>query len=137
MNAPTPKVIIIETVLVADDDPLIRLCIAEYLRDCGYRVLEASSADEAIAILKKPDIQIDVVLSAVEMPGTTNGFGVAQRARALRPGLKVILAGTAERAAHEAGDLCHEGPLLKRPYDHRIVVERIRRLLAARGNKPE
>jgi CheY-like chemotaxis protein len=124
------------TVLVADDDPLIRLCLYEYLRDCGYRVLEASSADEAIVILQKPDIQIDVVLSAVEMRGAMNGFGLAKRARELRPGLEVILAGTAERAAHEASDLCQEGPMLRRPYDHRIVVERIKRLLAARGDNP-
>jgi CheY-like chemotaxis protein len=123
--------------LVADDDALIRLCLAEYLRHCGYRVLEASSADEAIAILEKQDIQIEVILSAVEMRGTTNGFGLAQRARELRPGLEVILAGTAERAVREAGDLCQEGPMLRRPYDHRIVVERIRRLLAARGSEPK
>jgi CheY-like chemotaxis protein len=137
VSAPAANLSAIETVLVTDDDALIRLCLAEYLRDCGYRVLEASSADEAIAILNKPDIQIDVVLSAVEMRGNTNGFGLAKRARELRPGIEFILAGTAERAAHEAGDLCQEGPLLKRPYDHRLVVERIRRLLAARGNKPK
>jgi CheY-like chemotaxis protein len=135
VNSPAQNVAAIDTVLVADDDALIRLCLAEYLRDCGYRVLEASSADEAIAILEKQDIRIDVVLSAVEMGGATNGFGLAQRARELRPGLEVILAGTAERAAHEAGDLCQEGPMLRRPYDHRIVVERIKRLLAARGDK--
>jgi hypothetical protein len=83
--------------------------------------------------LKKPDIQIDVVLSAVEMSGTMNGFGLAKHAREIRSGLEVILAGSAERAASEAGDLCQEGPMLRRPYDHQIVVERIRRLLAARG----
>jgi DNA-binding NtrC family response regulator len=135
VNSPAESVAAIQAVLLVDDDALIRLCLAEYLRDCGYRVLEASNADEAVAILKKPDIQIDVVLSAVEMRGTTNGFGLANHARELRPGLEVILAGTAEGAAHEAGDLCQEGPMLRRPYDHRIVVERIKRLLAARGNK--
>jgi CheY-like chemotaxis protein len=126
-----------QTVLVAEGDALIRLCLAEYLRDCGYRVLEAGSADEAIVVLEKQDIQIDVVLSAVEICGAMNGFELAKRARELRPGLEVVLAGTPERAAHEAGDLCQEGPMLRRPYDHRIVVERIKRLLAARGNKPE
>jgi CheY-like chemotaxis protein len=135
VNSPVQEPVTIDTVLVADDDALVRLCIAEYLRDCGYRVLEASNADEAIAILKKTDIQIDVVLSAVEMSGTMNGFGLAKHAREIRPGLEVILAGSAERAASEAGDLCQEGPMLRRPYDHQIVVERIRRLLAARDNK--
>jgi CheY-like chemotaxis protein len=52
--------------------------IAQYLRDCGYRVLEAASVDEAMTILQKSDTHIDVVLSDVEMPGPMNGFGFAQ-----------------------------------------------------------
>jgi CheY-like chemotaxis protein len=80
MNSPlnTSKPASVETVLVLEDDVLVRMPICQYLRDCGYRVLEASSADEAVAILKKQDIHVDVILSDIEMRGTMNGFAFAQ-----------------------------------------------------------
>jgi CheY-like chemotaxis protein len=122
----------VDTVLVIDDEVLVRMPIAQYLRDCGYRVLEAANADEAMIVLAKSDIQVDVVLCDVEMPGAMNGFGFAKWARTLRPGLSVMLVGTAERAANAAAELCEDGPLLMKPYDQRIVLDRIKRLLAAR-----
>jgi CheY-like chemotaxis protein len=55
MNSPldTSEPARVETVLVLDDDVLVRMPICQYLRDCGYRVLEAASADEATVILQK------------------------------------------------------------------------------------
>lgn len=90
--------------------------------------------DEATIILQKPEIQIDVILSDVEMRGKMNGFSFAQWARSVQPGVDIVLAGTPERAAHAAGDLCAQGdPMLVKPYDHKIVLERIKRLMAARA----
>jgi DNA-binding NtrC family response regulator len=123
-----------ETVLVVEDDVLVRSSIADYLRHCGYRVLEAANADEAMTILQKATIPVDVLFSGVAVHGAMNGFALAKRAREIRPGLEVILAGTVERAAHEAADLCEESPLPK-PYEPQVVVDRIRRLLAARSRQ--
>ncbi len=134
MNTPAEQVAAMETVLVLEDEVLIRSSIAEYLRHCGYRVLEAANADEAMIILQKPAIQVDVLFSGVAMPGPMNGFALAKRARELRPGLEVILAGTLERAAHEAADLCEDSPLPK-PYEPQVVLDRIKRLLAARRHQ--
>ena len=47
------------TVLVLDDDVLVRMPVVQFLRDCGYRVVEAASTDEAIAILQKTNIPVD------------------------------------------------------------------------------
>ena len=121
-----------ETVLVVEDDVLVRLVIAGYLRDCGYRVIEAVNAAEAIAMLSQPDSRVAVVFTDVEMPGDMDGFGLAQWVRREKPGVEVVLAGTPARAAAAAGDLCEEGPGLSKPYDSKLVLERIRRLLAAR-----
>jgi DNA-binding NtrC family response regulator len=132
VNTPAERVVATETVLVVEDDVLIRSSIAEYLRHCGYRVLEAASADEAMVILQKATIPVDVFFSAVAMAGPMNGFALS-----LRPGIEVILAGTVQRAAHEAADLCEDSPLPK-PYEPQVVVDQIKRLLAARnhqGNK--
>jgi DNA-binding response OmpR family regulator len=121
-----------ETVVVVEAEVLVRLVIAAYLRDCGYRVVEATSASEAMQILDRDDIPADVVLTAVDLGGATDGFALAQWVRRRRPGLEVLLAGTVARAADLAGDLCHQGPTLSRPYEPQVVVDRIRRLLARR-----
>jgi CheY-like chemotaxis protein len=58
-----------ETVLVVEDEVLLRLVVAEYLRDCSFKVIEAAHADEAVMVLKQPDLRIDVLFSDIEMPG--------------------------------------------------------------------
>ena len=119
------------TVLVVEDEVLLRLVIAEYLRDCGYKVIEAADADEAIVVLKQDHLQIDVLFSDIEMPGAMDGFGLAQWTRSNRPGVEVILTGSVPRAVDKAANLCEEGTLPK-PYEPQFVHDRIRRLLAAR-----
>lgn len=128
MNVKTGANASLETVLVVEDDVLQRTAIAEYLRHCGYRVVEAVSADEAITLMNKTDIKVDVVFSAVEMPGSMDGFGLAQWVREVYPAIKVILTSTLVKAAHAAGDLCDEGPHLKKPYVPEQLVEWIKRL---------
>jgi DNA-binding NtrC family response regulator len=121
-----------ETVLVVEDDVLVRMPIAQYLRDCGYKVIEAADADEAMAVLLHSEIVVDVVFSDIEMPGSIDGFGLAKWIRANRPGLDVLLAGTVPRAVEGAESLCEQGPI-KKPYEAQTVHNHIRRLLAARN----
>jgi DNA-binding LytR/AlgR family response regulator len=97
--------------------------------------VEAANADEALIILQEPELEIEVVLSDIEMPGAMDGFGLAQWVRANRPGLEIVLVGTPERAANAAADLCEEGPTLAKPYEPQIVVDRIRQLLAASARR--
>jgi DNA-binding NtrC family response regulator len=121
-----------ETVLVVEDDILVRMPIAQYLRDCGYKVIEASNADEAIQVLLHQETLVDVVFSDIDMPGAVDGFGLAKWIRGHRPGLEVLLAGTVPRAVESAKDLCEQGPVPK-PYEAQVVHNHIRRLLAARS----
>jgi CheY-like chemotaxis protein len=62
-----------ETVLVVEDEVVIRLSISEHLRRCAYRVLEAIDA-EALVILRKPSVKVDVLFTNIEMPGSVNGW---------------------------------------------------------------
>ena len=117
------------TILVVEDDVLIRSVVAGYLRDCGFDVIEANGADEAIRMLQA-EVRIDVVFSDIQMPGSMDGFGLAQWVRRERPSLKVILTSGAARTAKEAGDLCEQGPILAKPYDHAELERHIRTLLA-------
>jgi len=114
-----------ETVLIVDDEVLVRTVIGAYPRDCGYRVIEAASADQAMLVIEQ-----DKALASGD------GFALAQWIRQRRPGCEVILAGTPARAADAAGDLCEQGPMLSKPYEPQVVPDRIRRLLALRRPPP-
>jgi CheY-like chemotaxis protein len=118
-----------DTVLVVEGDVMARLGLAEYLRHCGYRVIEAASGAEAITLLSAtPKIDIGVVLSVVELDERMDGFSLARWVRANRPGVEVALAGSIVKAAKTAGDLCEEGPHLRKPYEPEQIVEWIKSL---------
>jgi len=120
---------------VVEADVLVRLSISQYLRDCGYRVIEAASTDEAILVLQD-GVRVDIVLTDVQMPGAMDGFGLSQWVRSNRPGIEVILAGSVNRAVSAAADLCEENNgVLAKPYDPQVVLDRIRRLLASRADR--
>jgi CheY-like chemotaxis protein len=124
-----------QTILVVDDEVIIRTAISEYLRDCGYKVIEAASVDEAVLVLQQAEITVHIVLSDVEMPGARDGFALARWVREHRPTLQVILAGSAARATKAAGELCNSGPMLAKPYDPQIVLDQIKQLLATKPTK--
>jgi len=127
----TEKLDIQETILLVEDEVLVRMPIAQYLRDCGYRVIEAVNADEAMTVLLHKETVVDIVFSDIEMPGTIDGFGLSKWIREHRPGLDVLLAGTVPRAVENAKQLCEQGSVPK-PYDATMVHDHIKRLLAAR-----
>ena len=118
-----------ETILLVDDEVLVRMVIASYLRECGYRVIEAMNTAEALMVLQTDDVVIDAVLNSVEMPGPMNGFELAVWLRKNRPGIPIVLAGTAEKAAKKAQEICKEATMLSRPYESEIVLREIRRML--------
>jgi DNA-binding response OmpR family regulator len=119
-----------ERILVVEDEVLVRLVIAEYLRDCGYRVHEAASAEEAMVVLQSSDVSIDLVFSDVVMTGQTDGFALARWLREHKPDVKVILTAGIDRSAEVAATLCEAGPMLEKPYEPGHVVERIRQLVS-------
>jgi CheY-like chemotaxis protein len=116
------------TILVVEDEVLIRLTVSDYLRASGYQVIEASNADEALRLLEA-DISIDVVFSDVNMPGSLDGFGLAQWIRRERADVKVILASGAARSAKIAGDPCEKSPFLRKPYAYADLERGIRTLI--------
>lgn len=117
--------------LIVESDILIRHPLAEYLRECGYLVLEATDAKEARQIIESEG-EIEIVLADADAPGES-GFGFASWLRREHPTIKVVLAGNVAVATEKAGELCEDGPNLAKPYDHQMVLDYIRRLLATRG----
>ncbi len=125
-----------ETVLVVEGDVLLRITLSAYLRDCGYRVIQAANADEAIMVLEE-DLEppIDIVLSEVAISGRLDGFGLAQWIRKNRPGLPVMLVGTPGGAAGAASELCQSGPNPSNAEHPELILQRIKRLLADRSQQ--
>jgi len=117
------------TILVVEDEVLVRLVIAEYLRECGYKVHEAAHAEEAMAVLQAPEVSIDIVFSDVVMPGAMDGFGLSRWVRDNHPGIEVLLTSSIDRSADLAGMLCEAGPMLEKPYEPHGVVDRIKQLI--------
>lgn len=118
--------------LIVEPDLMVRHPLAEYLRECGYKVIEAASHDEALTLLGEKRIRIDLILCDVDAAGKVDGFTLSRWVRDNASQVKVILAGTTAKAAEKAGDLCEEGPQMAKPYDHQLLLDRIKRLLAAR-----
>lgn len=116
------------TVLVVEDEILIRLTVADYLRECGMHVLEAANADEAMRVLEA-DVNVDVVFSDVQMPGGMDGFALARWIREHHPQIRVLLTSGLARTHAVARDLCEESPFVPKPYDHGQLLERLRELL--------
>jgi len=123
------------TILVIEPDILVRMTIADYLRQCGYRVFEGATADDVVSVLGTRQ-KIDVIFAEVRLSGSMDGFGLAQWVREKHPGVGVILGAGIANAAEHAADLCDEGPLEK-PYHPQEVVRRINILLERRRTAPQ
>lgn len=86
------------TVLLVEDDCVVRLTIGEYLESIGLDVLEAATAAEALNILRNPPRHIDVLVTDLDLGPGDDGLALAAKARRENPGLKVIYAtGSPER----------------------------------------
>jgi DNA-binding NtrC family response regulator len=112
-------------ILVVEDEILIRSAVAEFLRDAGYRVIEAANAAEAVAIFASRT-QIDLVFSDVNMPGTMDGVGLGRWIADHHPGIQVILT-SAISHARRAGQ--SGASFLPKPYRLAEAVRRIASLL--------
>lgn len=117
--------------IVADSDVLVRNALAEYLRHCGYKVIEAATADEVMAALELGSAKVDAILTDAELTGSIDAFELRTRIEERSPSVTMVLAGNTDAAAKAAGRLCDEGPHLRRPYEPEKVVSHIKRLLAA------
>lgn len=120
-----------QSILLIDGDVLVRHAIADYLRHCGYVVVEASTTNEAVTVISDAELPISAILCDAEAPGSLNAFQFRLRVNQLahRAGVEIALAGSIESATHKAAELCENGPHLARPYDPQSVLEYIRRML--------
>jgi PAS domain S-box-containing protein len=114
-----------ETVLVVEDEQVVRALIVDVLHELGYRALEAEDGPSGLAILQSRTT-VDVLVTDIGLPGL-NGRQLADAGRLLRPGLKVLfMTGYAENAAFANGFLEHGMEMITKPFAMEGLAARVR-----------
>jgi CheY-like chemotaxis protein len=120
-----------ETILVVEDDRMVRQHAENQLAALGYRVLSASSGLDALEIIQRSP-EIDLLFTDVILPGGMNGPALAEAARKIRPALKVLFtSGYTENAIVHHGRLDQAVLLLNKPYRRADLARKVRAALNA------
>ncbi|WP_159107107.1 response regulator [Azospirillum sp. B4] len=118
------------TVLVVEDELVVRMVVIDILEEHGYAVIEAETAAQALPHLSGQD-SIDLLLTDVGLPGM-NGRDLAAEARRLRPGLKVLFAtGYAEGASQRSAFVGEGMDYIAKPFDLDELGQKVRALTEA------
>ena len=113
------------SILVVDDEAMIRMNLADFFEDEGFEVFEAENADAAIAVMESnPSIRI--VLTDVQMPGSMDGVKLAHHVRERFPPTLLVVASGAVKVT--PADLPAHTMFVAKPFDPRFVLDEIERL---------
>jgi nitrogen-specific signal transduction histidine kinase len=120
-----------ETILVVEDEPSIRELVCERLVDSGFQTLHAADGSAGLRILQS-EASIDLLITDVGLPGSLNGRQMADAARTVRPGLRVLfMTGYAEHSVVGDGHLEPGMHLLTKPFSLDVLRQKIHDILAA------
>ena len=126
MTVPTTAT---QTVLVVEDEAVVRAVILEMLQDEGYRGIEAVDGPSGLRVLRT-DQHIDLLITDVGLPGM-NGRQLADQARETRPGLKILfITGYAESVAMAEGFLQPGMEMITKPFDLENLSRCVRKMVA-------
>lgn len=115
-------------ILVVEDEPLIRMALADHLTDHGFHVSEASNADEAIVILER-NLDISFVITDIDMPGSMDGLKLAAAVRDRWPPVKIIV--VSGHHIVEITDLPDGSMFFSKPYSPSHMISSMRSMLSS------
>jgi CheY-like chemotaxis protein len=119
-----------ETILVVDDEPLVRMVAVEILEELGYHVLEAGDGPTALRIMNSGQ-PVDLLVTDVGLPGGMNGRQLADAVRAKRADMRILfITGYAENAVLNHGHLEHGMQVMTKPFLSDAFARRVRDLLS-------
>jgi DNA-binding NtrC family response regulator len=113
-------------VLIVEHNELLKSLTADIMKDAGFVALQASHADEALAILESRS-DIALMLTSVKMPGSTDGLGLAHTVCERWPAIKIIIASSQHRLIGH--DFPKNSRFFLKPYQAQIMISEIRSLL--------
>ena len=114
-------------VLVVEDEPLVRMDVVDQLEREGFRVFEAATADQAVALLEAQQT-IRLLFTDIDLPGSMDGLKLAAAVRNRWPPVKIIV--TSGHRTIEVTDMPDGSVFFAKPYRHAGVMTSIRELLA-------
>lgn len=115
-------------ILVVEDDVLVRIALGDYLRECGFRVIEASGSLEAKTILQHGP-EIHILFADARLAGDDNAFALAQWVRRFRPKISIVLNASLAKKAEAAAHLCNRNQPNPPPASH--LRDRIKAMKAS------
>lgn len=120
-----------KTVLIAEDDRMVRELIVTRLGAEGYSLVEAAAGDQALPLLQGGDI--DVLVTDISMPGKLDGWALAEQARAIHPRVAVVYVsgGPPEAARQVSGSV-----FLRKPFPAHAIVHAIGQVTAQPDDEP-
>jgi PAS domain S-box-containing protein len=122
-----------EVILVVEDDDAVRATSVELLSDLGYTILEASNADNGLAIVNS-GINIDLLFTDVVMPGELKSPELARRAKQRLPAIQVLFtSGYTQNAIFHAGRLDEGVELIAKPFTREALAQKIHNVLDLRS----
>lgn len=113
------------TILVIEDEPLIRMTVADDLQDAGFRVLEAGNADEGLRLLDK-DPSIRAIFTDIDMPGELEGLKPAWIVRDRWPPIEIVI--TSGHRKVDITDMPERAVFFAKPYAHNPIIQALTRL---------
>lgn len=115
-----------KTVLLVDDEVLVRMVVADDLNDLGYNIIEAGDAASALKLVE-PSKQIDLLLTDVGLPGGMNGRQLADAVLQMRPGIPVVfITGYAESSVLKDTDLGNNMRVMTKPFQIDKLAQLVR-----------
>ena len=118
-----------ETVLVLEDEAILRRIVQSMLEDLGYQVILASHGVEAIEILST-SVSVDLLLTDIGLPGGMNGVDVVEQARLMRPKMKCqFMSGYIKDIYQQYPDIETYGPVLNKPFRKSELAKRLRAVI--------
>lgn len=119
------------TVIVVDDDAVIRDVVHRVLSSAGYQVVTAANGPEALSLLRDPVMAADVVLTDIVMPGMS-GKALAGKIQAVRPGIRVLFMSGYEQPGALADSWPDPGTqVIAKPFSRAALLARVTQVLAA------
>lgn len=126
-----------ETILVVEDEEVLREMARTILESCGYRVLEAGSGPEALRAYAANHEGIDLVLTDMVMPEGMSGLDLAHKLLQNRPTLPIVFASGYSMEEMDTGIMRRGNLYLQKPYTHFSLAKAVRDSLDARRPQPE
>ena len=114
-------------ILIVEDEPLVRMIAVDLVEEAGFEAIEASDADEAIALLEQVS-DIRILMTDIDMPGSMNGLKLAAAVRDRWPPIKIVMVSGKQRPL--MSEMPEQSLFFSKPYDIRKMADTLTKMAA-------